>query len=77
MITMKKIFCVWPSAIEGGVDKDAPTGEKCLEEKILKKLGRNKSGKFYKHIFLHKCHVHCTKHNAYCTAHALFEEILT
>ena len=50
MITMKKkIFCVWPSAIEGGVDKDAPTGEKCLEEKILKKLGRNKSGKFYKH----------------------------
>ena len=53
MITMKiKIFCVWPCAIEGGVDKGAPMGEKCLEEKILKKLGRNKSGKFYKHIFL-------------------------
>ena len=71
---MKKIFCVWPSAIEGGVDKDAPTGEKCLEEKILKKLGRNKSGKFYKHIFLHKCHA---LHIACCTAHALYEEILT
>ena len=47
MITvMIKIFYVWPSAIEGGVDKGTPMGEKCLDEKILKKLGRNKSCQF-------------------------------
>ena len=41
----KKIY-VWPSAIEGGVDKGTPMEEKCLDEKILKKLGRNKSCQF-------------------------------
>ena len=30
-----KIFSAWPSAIEGGVDKGAPMGKKCLDEKIL------------------------------------------
>ena len=39
MKTMKiKIFCVWPCAIEGGVDKGTPVGKKCLDEKILKTL---------------------------------------
>ena len=33
-----KIFCVWPCAIEGGVDKGTPVGKKCLDEKILKTL---------------------------------------
>ena len=47
MITvMIKIFYVWPSGIEGGVDKGTPMEEKCLDEKILKKLGRNKSCQF-------------------------------
>ena len=36
MITvMIEIFYVWPCAIEGGVDKEAPMGKKCLDEKIF------------------------------------------